>query len=71
MDIFNPSICVVLDEFETCVLEGSRSLNNCYTFSPPHTCHNVIINDVDDSNDLSESSKKEVIVIDDVVKEFD
>ena len=29
--------CLVLNEFEECVFEGSRSLDNCYTFSPPHT----------------------------------
>ena len=37
--------------------------------SPPHTCHNVIVNDVDDSNDLFESSKEEVISI--LTKEVD
>ena len=37
---FTHDKCVVLDEFENCVLEGSRSLNNCYTLSPSHTCYN-------------------------------
>ena len=59
---FTHDKCIVLDEFENCVLEGSRSLNNCYTLSPWHTCHNVIVNDVDDSDhDFSDFSKEKVI----------
>ena len=51
-DNFNRKKYVVLDTDGKCVLEGSKSLNNCYTLSPPQTCHNVIVKDVDDSNDL-------------------
>ena len=49
---FTEDKCVVLDEFKNYVLEGSRSLNNFYSLSPPHTCHNVIVNNIDDSRFL-------------------
>ena len=34
-----------MDGFENCVLEGSRSIDNCYTLSLPHTFYRVSIND--------------------------
>ena len=38
---------VVLDVDGKCVLEGFRSLDNCYILtSSSHTCHKVISNDI-------------------------
>ena len=40
--------CHVFDSSNNCVLEESRSLDNCYTFTPvSHTCHNTTINEID------------------------
>ena len=50
--------CLVLDEFRNCVLEGSKSLDNFYTLSPPYICHKGIVDDV---NAFSEFSKGEVV----------
>ena len=36
-------------------------MNNFYTLSPPHTCHNVVVNNVDESIDFYKFSKEEVI----------
>ena len=65
--------CLLLKEFGNYVLEGSRSLDSCYTLSPPHTYHNVIVDDVDYFNVFSEFSKEEMInsFTDEVVKESD
>ena len=40
--------CSVLDSLDNCMLEGSRSLDNCYTFTPiSHTCYNTTTNETD------------------------
>ena len=55
---FTHDKCFVLNEFGECVLEGSTSLDNCYTLSPPHTCHKGIVDDV---NMFFKFSKEEVV----------
>ena len=38
----------VFNSSDNCVLEGSRSLDNCYTFIPvSHTCHTTTIIEID------------------------
>ena len=45
---FNYEKYRVLDSSGNCVLKGSRSLDNCCTFtSMTHTCHNTITNETD------------------------
>ena len=44
---FDHEKCVVFDTNGKCVLEGFRSLDNCYTLSSPsHTCHRVNSNGI-------------------------
>ena len=33
--------CTMMDGFGNCVLEESRSIDNCYTLFQSHTCHHV------------------------------
>ena len=63
---FSRDKCFVMNEFGNCVLEGTRSLDNCYTLSQSYTFHNENIEEsanviIDNLNDFAESMKKEKI----------
>ena len=38
---FTKNTYKVFNKFEDCVLEGSRSFDNCFKLLQPHTCHNT------------------------------
>ena len=49
---FTREKCHVFDSSMNYVLEGSRSLDNCYTFTlVSHTCHNTKTNEIDSWNE--------------------
>ena len=35
---FSKNKCLMFDKFENCVMEGSRSLDNCYMLTSPFAC---------------------------------
>ena len=53
---FTHDKCLVMDNDGNYFLEGSKSLENCYTSSQPHTCQKENVSDVGDF--LSYSNNK-------------
>ena len=44
---FNKNKCLVVDESDTCVMEGVRSTDNCYLLIPPTTCRKANVDEAE------------------------